>query len=123
MIHVEVLGFDCTACRKSYQLIDQVAKEQGISIELSKVNDPQMFIHYKVLSIPAIVINQKLMITMLLNSIGRFHNENFLDLDKFIVIIVNVSYRLIRVIPFKQVKIHKIVEIIFHLKILGRITL
>jgi hypothetical protein len=39
-MHVEVLGFDCPACRKTFRLIEETTSEQGITIRLEKVDDP-----------------------------------------------------------------------------------
>ena len=60
MIDVKVLGFDCAACRKAYQLVGQLAEEAGVEIELSKVDDPQLFIQYQVMTAPGIIVNGQL---------------------------------------------------------------
>jgi hypothetical protein len=40
-MHLEVLGFDCPACRKTFRLIEETASEQGVvTICLEKVDDP-----------------------------------------------------------------------------------
>lgn len=60
MIQVEVLGFDCAACRKAYQLITQLAAELNIAIDCQKIDDPQKFIHYQVMTAPGIIVDGKL---------------------------------------------------------------
>jgi predicted thioredoxin/glutaredoxin len=58
--HIEVLGFDCAACRKTYQLIEEVARELDIDIRLEKVSDPARIAAYRALSVPGIAIDGKL---------------------------------------------------------------
>jgi thiol-disulfide isomerase/thioredoxin len=60
MMHIEVLGFDCSTCRKAHQIIEEVAQELGIDIELEKVSDPARITAYRVLSVPGFAINGKL---------------------------------------------------------------
>ena len=62
MIHFQVLGFECAACNKAFQLIQHTADELDILIALEKVSDPQLFIQHQVLSVPGIVMNNQLML-------------------------------------------------------------
>lgn len=59
--HIEVLGFDCPACRKTFQLIGEIAQELGIDIRLEKVSDPERIAVYRVLAVPAVAIDGKLL--------------------------------------------------------------
>lgn len=59
--HIEVLGFDCTACRKTFQLIGEVAHELDIDIRLEKVSDPARIAAYRALAVPAVAIDGKLL--------------------------------------------------------------
>lgn len=59
-MHVEVLGFDCAACRKTFRLIEETAREQGRAIRLEKVDDPARIAACRVLAVPAVVIDDKL---------------------------------------------------------------
>ena len=59
-MHVEVLGFDCPACRKTFRLIEEIAKGQGVSIRLEKVDDPARIAACRVLAVPGVVIDGKL---------------------------------------------------------------
>lgn len=52
-MHVEVLGFDCAACRKTFRLIEETAREQGRAIRLEKVDDPARIAACRVLAVPA----------------------------------------------------------------------
>lgn len=56
---VKVLGSGCANCSNTTALIEQVAKEKGVSITLSKVQDMRDIMSYKVMSLPAVVIDGK----------------------------------------------------------------
>jgi small redox-active disulfide protein 2 len=58
--HIEVLGFDCAACRKTFRLVGEVAQELGIDIRLEKVSDPARIAACQALAVPAVVIDGKL---------------------------------------------------------------
>ncbi len=60
MLNVEVLGFDCAACRKTFRLIDETARALGLAIHLEKVDDPARIAACRVLSVPSVVIDGKL---------------------------------------------------------------
>jgi predicted thioredoxin/glutaredoxin len=60
MLNVEVLGFDCAACRKTYRLIEDTAREMGLAIQLVKVSDPARIAACRVLSVPGVVVAGKL---------------------------------------------------------------
>lgn len=59
--HIEVLGFDCPACRKTFRLVEEVAQGLGIDVSLEKVDDPERLAAHRVLSVPAVVINGRLL--------------------------------------------------------------
>lgn len=56
---VKVLGSGCANCSNTIAQIEQIAKEKGVSISLSKVQDMKDIISYGVMSTPAVVINGK----------------------------------------------------------------
>lgn len=56
---VEVLGSGCANCRNTAALIEDVAKETGVKLELCKVEDIQQIMSYGVMSTPAVVIEGK----------------------------------------------------------------
>lgn len=60
-MHIEVLGFDCPTCRKTYRLIEEVAHELDIDIQLEKVSDLTRIAAYRVLSVPGFAIDGKLL--------------------------------------------------------------
>lgn len=59
MKNVKVLGTGCANCRNTVQLIDAVAKENGVEIALEKVEDMQAIIGYGVMRTPAVVVDGK----------------------------------------------------------------
>jgi small redox-active disulfide protein 2 len=57
---IEVLGFDCPACRKTFRLVGETARELGIEIDLEKVSDPARIAGYRVLSVPGVAVDGRL---------------------------------------------------------------
>ncbi|GAB2952591.1 thioredoxin family protein [Hafnia psychrotolerans] len=57
MKHVKVLGTGCSSCKKTIRLIQQVADERGVTIQLEKVESLSEIIKLKVMSTPAVVID------------------------------------------------------------------
>lgn len=57
MKHVKVLGTGCSSCKATIHLIQQVADERGITIQLEKVESLAEIMKYKVMSTPAVIIN------------------------------------------------------------------
>lgn len=56
---IKVLGTGCANCRATMKLIEDVAKAQGVGIELEKVEDMAAIVGYGVLSTPGVVIDGK----------------------------------------------------------------
>jgi small redox-active disulfide protein 2 len=59
MKNVKVLGTGCANCRNTIRLIEEVAAEKGVAIELSKVEDLPEIMKYGVMSTPAVVVDGK----------------------------------------------------------------
>lgn len=55
---IKVLGMGCANCKTTMTLIEQVAAEKGVKVELEKVEDIQVIMGYGVMSTPAVVINE-----------------------------------------------------------------
>ena len=55
---IQVLGSGCAKCNQTMDLIQAVATEAGAQIELVKVSDPIQIMKYKVLSTPAVVVDE-----------------------------------------------------------------
>ena len=59
MKNVKVLGTGCANCRNTIKLIEEVAAEKGVTIELSKVEDLPEIMKYGVMSTPGVVVDGK----------------------------------------------------------------
>jgi small redox-active disulfide protein 2 len=57
MKNVKVLGTGCRNCETTARLVEEVAAEKGIAIELEKVTDMAAILGYGVMSTPGVVID------------------------------------------------------------------
>ena len=57
---VKVLGSGCKNCQVTANLIEKVAEEKGVEIELIKVTDLQKIMAYNVMKTPAVVIDESI---------------------------------------------------------------
>jgi len=58
-MNIEILGSCCGNCNKLQQLTMEAAKEMGVEANYEKIEDIQKIMEYGVMSIPALVINEK----------------------------------------------------------------
>ncbi|MDZ7652380.1 MAG: thioredoxin family protein [Burkholderiaceae bacterium] len=56
---VEVLGTGCANCKRTVQIVEDVAKANGVTIDLVKVEDLPKIMAYGVMSTPAVVVDGK----------------------------------------------------------------
>ena len=56
---IKVLGTGCANCKNTLKLIEEVALEKSIAVQLEKVEDIQSIMSYGVLSTPGVVIDGK----------------------------------------------------------------
>ena len=56
---IKVLGTGCANCKHTVALIEQVAKDKGVPITLSKVEELRDIMGYGVMSTPGVVIDGK----------------------------------------------------------------
>jgi len=59
MKNIKVLGTGCANCKNTMKLIENMAKEKGVEIELEKVEDMQVIMSYGVMSTPGVVVDDK----------------------------------------------------------------
>lgn len=59
MKDIKVLGTGCANCKNTVKLIDDIAREKGVEIQLEKIEDIQQIMAYAVMSTPAVVIDGK----------------------------------------------------------------
>ena len=56
---IQVLGPGCANCRTTYALLEQVAREKGVDVALTKVEDMMQIARLGVLATPGVVIDGK----------------------------------------------------------------
>jgi small redox-active disulfide protein 2 len=56
---IKVLGTGCANCKTTLKLIEEVAAEKGVPVQLEKVEDIQAIMGYGVMSTPGVVIDGK----------------------------------------------------------------
>ena len=59
MKNIKVLGTGCANCKTTQKLIEEMAKEKGIEIQLEKVEQLQDIMAYGVMSTPGVVVDGK----------------------------------------------------------------
>lgn len=56
---IKVLGAGCRSCREQYEYAKEAVKKMGLSAEVEYITDMQKVMKYGVMSMPAIVVNEK----------------------------------------------------------------
>ena len=56
---IKILGSGCAKSKNTLKLIEEVAKEKGVELQLEKVEDMQAIMSYGVLSTPGVVVDGK----------------------------------------------------------------
>lgn len=59
MKNIKVLGSGCANCKTTMKLIEDAAKENGVQIQLEKVEEMQDIVAYGVMSTPGVVVDGK----------------------------------------------------------------
>ena len=80
MKNIKVLGAGCAKCKLTHQLIEDVARQLGIPIELEKVEALQHIITFNVMATPGVVLDGKVVHTGSVPSRGLV--ASWLMLDK-----------------------------------------
>lgn len=60
MKEIMVLGSGCSKCVKTAELIQQVAADCNLAVEVVKVSDPEVMMNYGVMRTPAVVVDKTL---------------------------------------------------------------
>ncbi|AHF13039.1 redox-active disulfide protein [Barnesiella viscericola DSM 18177] len=58
-MEIKVLGTGCAGCKALYERVEQVVNELGIQATLSKEEDLIKIMAYNVMSLPALVVDGK----------------------------------------------------------------
>ena len=61
-ILIKVLGTGCAKCKQTTEVIQQVVNENKLKIEIEKVEGIMKIMEYNVMSTPAVVINNEVVI-------------------------------------------------------------
>lgn len=56
---IKALGLGCPSCHKNFENVKEAAKELGIPVEVESINDPETVMSYGAMSMPVLVINEK----------------------------------------------------------------
>jgi small redox-active disulfide protein 2 len=59
MKNIKVLGTGCANCKATLKLIEDIAKEKGVEIQIEKIEDIQTIMTYGVMSTPGVVVDGK----------------------------------------------------------------
>ena len=59
MTTIKVLGTGCANCKTTLKLIEEIAAEKGVAVELEKIEDMQAIMGYGIMSTPGVVIDGK----------------------------------------------------------------
>lgn len=56
---IKVLGAGCKSCHQQYENVKEAVKAMGLSVEVEYITDMKKVMEYGVMSMPAIVVNEK----------------------------------------------------------------
>lgn len=57
---IKVLGAGCKSCHEQYEYAKKAVAEMGLSVEVEYITDMEKVMTYGVMSMPAIVVNEKI---------------------------------------------------------------
>ena len=60
---VKVLGAGCKSCHEQYENAKEAVKNMGLDIQVEYITDMQKVMEYGVMSMPAIIVNEKVVST------------------------------------------------------------
>ena len=69
---IKVLGAGCKSCHEQYENAKEAVKAMGLSVEVEYITDMQKVMEYGVMSMPAIVVNEKVVCMVIGVLIGKF---------------------------------------------------
>lgn len=75
-MNIKVFGACCSKCTKMYAFAEEIIREQGLDATLDKVTDIKEQMKYGIMSLPALVIDEKVV------SAGRMLSKK--DMEKYI---------------------------------------
>ncbi|WP_299872785.1 thioredoxin family protein [uncultured Cocleimonas sp.] len=63
MKQIQVLGSGCAKCVKTAELIQLIANESDVSVNVTKETNPETIMNYGVMSTPAVVVDNQVVHT------------------------------------------------------------
>lgn len=66
---IKILGTGCSKCKITHDIITDIVKQNQIDATIEKIEDMMQIMEYNVLSTPAVIINEKLVV------FGRIPNK------------------------------------------------
>lgn len=60
---VKVLGAGCKSCHQQYEYAKEAVKNMGLAVEVEYITDMAKIMEYGVMSMPALVVNEKVVST------------------------------------------------------------
>lgn len=73
---IKILGSGCASCHALYKNAREAVKKMGLSVEVEYITDLQKVMEYGVMSMPALVVNEKVV------SMGKVLKSN--DVEKLL---------------------------------------
>lgn len=73
---VKVLGAGCKSCHEQYENVKEAVEAMGVSVEVEYITDMQKVMEYGAMSMPVIVVNEKVV------SMGRVLKSS--DVEKML---------------------------------------
>lgn len=62
-MNIKILGPGCSRCKATVDAVQQAAKELSITPTVQKIEDVEIIMRYNVLATPAVVIDEKLLLS------------------------------------------------------------
>lgn len=56
---IKVLGAGCKSCHEQYENVKEAVRAMGLTVEVEYITDMQKVMEYGVMSMPALVVNEK----------------------------------------------------------------
>lgn len=56
-MEIKVLGPGCSKCKTTYQVIEEVIRENNLDVTLTKVDDIMEIMNYNIMVTPAVVVD------------------------------------------------------------------